>query len=138
MLHLPDDNLAYRFPVSVKGVILKQSRVALLRNFRDEWELPGGKLEPGETLETCLEREIEEELSLRAKIGPLVDAWVYHIGEGIDVLIVTYGCYSESLEELTLSSEHKEAAFVELAELGGLKIPDGYSRSIGLWAQRTA
>jgi len=35
----PDDA---RWPVSVKGVILDGDRVVLLRNERDEWELPGG------------------------------------------------------------------------------------------------
>jgi 8-oxo-dGTP pyrophosphatase MutT (NUDIX family) len=37
-----------RWPVSMKGVVLISSRVALVRNDRDEWELPGGRLEPGE------------------------------------------------------------------------------------------
>ncbi len=86
---LPDDNLAYRFPVSVKGVILQQSKVALLRNSREEWELPGGKLELGESPEGCLIREIEEELGLRVRIGPMIDAWIYHISQGVDVLILT-------------------------------------------------
>ena len=36
-------------------------RVALLRNERGEWELPGGKLERGESPEHCLVREIQEE-----------------------------------------------------------------------------
>jgi hypothetical protein len=31
------------FPVSVKGVVVRDGRVLLLRNERDEWELPGGK-----------------------------------------------------------------------------------------------
>ncbi len=131
---LPDDNLAYRFPVSVKGVILQQSKVALLRNSREEWELPGGKLELGETPEGCLVREIEEELGLRVRTGPLIDAWVYHISQGVDVLIVTCGCYAETSTELTVSSEHKEAALLGLHDLEGINIPDGYKRSIGLWA----
>jgi hypothetical protein len=42
---LPQAYRAYRFPISIKGVILKESKVILLKNERDEWELPGGKLE---------------------------------------------------------------------------------------------
>jgi 8-oxo-dGTP pyrophosphatase MutT (NUDIX family) len=64
-----DDNEAYRFPVSVKGVVFLDSRVALLQNRRDEWELPGGKLELGETPESCIAREILEELNLRVKVA---------------------------------------------------------------------
>ena len=45
------------FPVSIKGVLVEAGRVALLENERDEWELPGGRLEPGEAPETCLARE---------------------------------------------------------------------------------
>jgi 8-oxo-dGTP pyrophosphatase MutT (NUDIX family) len=45
------------FPVSIKGVLVEAGRVVLLENDRDEWELPGGRLEPGEPPETCLVRE---------------------------------------------------------------------------------
>ena len=76
---IPDDNEAYRFPVSVKGVVFVDSKVALLKNSRDEWELPGGKLELGESPEICVVREISEELAITARVGPLLDAWVYLI-----------------------------------------------------------
>ena len=49
------------FPVSIKGVLVEAGRVVLLENDRDEWELPGGRLEPGEAPETCLAREFAEE-----------------------------------------------------------------------------
>jgi putative ATPase len=45
---IPSDALAPRFPVSIKGVLEVGGRIVLLRNERDEWELPGGKLEAGE------------------------------------------------------------------------------------------
>jgi len=40
---VPQDNKAYRFPVSVKGIVYHNDKVVLLKNERDEWELPGGK-----------------------------------------------------------------------------------------------
>ena len=86
------DEHAEKFPVSVKGVVFVDSRVLLLRNERDEWELPGGKLEAGEAPEACCEREILEETSLKVVVGALVDAWVYQLGSDIRVLILTYGC----------------------------------------------
>ena len=39
------------FPVSIKGVLVEAGRVVLLENDRDEWELPGGRLEPGKAPE---------------------------------------------------------------------------------------
>ena len=36
-------------------------------DYKDGWEIPGGKLEPGESPEQCIEREIREELATELK-----------------------------------------------------------------------
>ena len=130
----PQDNQAHRFPVSVKGVVWQAHRVVLLKNERQEWELPGGKLELGETPEDCVTREIAEEVGLHVKIGPLLDSWVYHIAAGVDVLIVTYGCFPEPFSAVTHSPEHKAVGLFALQEVQTLHMPEGYKRSIHAWA----
>ena len=133
---LPQDNRAYRFPISVKGVVLHAERVVLLKNERDEWELPGGKLEPGESPEGCVIREIHEELGLPVSTGPLLDSWVYHIAAGVDVLIVTYGCYPAPFASVTHSPEHKAVGLFTLQEIQALPIPEGYKKSIRTWIEQ--
>ena len=81
------------FPVSVKGVTVRAGKVPLLENERAEWELPGGKLELGEDPAGCVVREISEEAGWKVTAGPLLDCWQYHIREGRDVVVVTYGCH---------------------------------------------
>lgn len=130
---LPSDSLATQFPVSIKGVVFKEDRAILLRNERDEWELPGGKLEPHEAPSECCAREILEELSITVSVDRLLDCWVYDILGRVKVLIVTYGCTLGSAGPIAISSEHKEVGLFRVPELDGLPMPEGYRASVRRW-----
>jgi 8-oxo-dGTP pyrophosphatase MutT (NUDIX family) len=129
----PNDGASVRYPISVKGVVLHEGRVVLVDNPRGEWELPGGKLEPGEALEACVAREILEELGLEVTVGPIVDAWIYRIGE-LDVLVMTYGCEATAWPATLSSPEGKAVRLASLDELGSLPLPAGYRAGIRRWA----
>ena len=51
----------------VAALIINQDKVFATQRgygeFKDGWEFPGGKIEPGETLEEAIKREIKEELA---------------------------------------------------------------------------
>ncbi|HLI25722.1 MAG TPA: NUDIX hydrolase [Chloroflexota bacterium] len=65
-----------RYLIGVVGVIWDDAGRVLLARHRYKpgtgWELPGGWLGRGETLEACLRRELAEELGAAVRIGPLV------------------------------------------------------------------
>ncbi|HWK43893.1 MAG TPA: NUDIX domain-containing protein [Stellaceae bacterium] len=121
------------FPVSIKGVVLFGGRILLLENERDEWELPGGRLELGEDPPECLAREIDEELGIAVEVGPILDSWCYEPLPGRIVVIVTYGCQADSAVQPRLSHEHRALGLFTVPELDGLRLPAGYRRSIDHW-----
>jgi 8-oxo-dGTP pyrophosphatase MutT (NUDIX family) len=126
----------HAFPVSVKGVAIQDGKVLLLENERSEWELPGGKLELGEDPLDCVVREIGEETGWRVTAGPLLDCWQYHIRQGSDVVIVTYGCYVLTGDPPVVSHEHKRVGLFAPGQVPELVMPDGYKRSVAAWLAR--
>jgi len=59
------------------AIILTPEGVLLARRKPGEsmsgyWEFPGGKIEPGETPQSCLERELMEELGIVVKAGAVI------------------------------------------------------------------
>lgn len=123
------------FPVSVKGVLPLRGGVVLLENERQEWELPGGRLEEGETPEDCLAREVLEETGLEVLVGPLLDAWVYEVLPGTRVLVLFYGCrVPDRHEELVKSFEHSALGVFGPREVELLDMPERYRRAIARWS----
>lgn len=69
------------------AVIVEDSRIFLARRSPDDplaglWELPGGKIELGETPQECLERELREELEMTASAGAILARATYQYDHG--------------------------------------------------------
>ncbi len=116
--------------ISVKGVLIEDGRVVLLENERQEWELPGGRLEPGEDAEAALVREFAEELGVAVVVGPIVDCWNFEVLPGRHVTIVSYAVTRAQRDEMTISHEHRRFGWFDLGALDTLLLPEGYRRSI--------
>jgi len=59
------------------AIIISKGKVLIARRRPGDtgeglWEFPGGVVEPGETLQQCLERELREELGVTAEIGQTI------------------------------------------------------------------
>lgn len=126
----------YQLPISVKMVVEVQGRIPLLKNERDEWELPGGKLELGETAESTALREVQEELTLEPELlvgVTIVDSWVYEIFPHRHVFIVSYGARYTGTREPKLSHEHKELGLFDYEQVARLTMPAAYKKTINTW-----
>lgn len=123
------------YPISIKGVLFVDGKVVLVRNDRNEWELPGGRLEIGETPEQTLAREFEEELSIRVEAAGIIDSYVFEVIPSERVFIVTYGCRLRGEFAPVVSEEHTEFGLHALADLARIPLPAGYVRSIQTWSR---
>jgi len=122
------------YPTSIKGVLLVDRQVLLVKNSRDQWELPGGRIDEGEDHAQTVSREFAEELSLNVAIRAPIDSYLFEVIPGRRVLIVTYGCTLVGEFRPAISHEHTEHCLWPVERLSELNLPAGYRRSIENWA----
>lgn len=82
--------------VVAAGVIERRGRILAAKRKKDAhlggyWEFPGGKLEPEESPEECLVRELREELGVVVAPGKILEA-VFHRYPEKSVLLLFYAC----------------------------------------------
>ncbi len=83
-------------------------------DFQGGWEFPGGKVEPGETFESALIREIKEELEADIKVLELLDVVEYDYPK----FHLTMYCFiCELVSEKVVLIEHSAAKWLDTKEL---------------------
>ena len=107
----------------VAGAIIKDGKVFSARRGNSgktafKWEFPGGKINPGESPEQALARELFEELSINVKVHELIYQVVDEY-EDVILHIDTYRC--ELLSGTPTLSEHIALAWSNKEELDRLE-----------------
>lgn len=102
----------------VAAVIREDGRVFATQrgygNYKDWWEFPGGKIEPGETPEAAVVREIQEELGTKVAVDRFLTTVEYDYPE-FHLSMDCFFCHIEE-GELTLL-EHEAAKWLPLKNL---------------------
>lgn len=123
---------------SVVACILDaDQRVLLTRRaiepFRGQWVMPGGKIDPGESILAALHREVREEVGIEVVIEGLIDVFE-HLGVGAtnDHFVILY--YRATPGSLELNPNHEEcdaAHWVGAEALAGYDLPPGTRHILG-------
>ena len=129
------------WPVSVKGVLLRHDQVLLLLNERNEWELPGGHVEEGESPKEALAREFQEETAQKIRIGESLGADFYMPIAGDRSLLLLFYVVQDlgGNGDVVISPEHQEMQWSYIDNLPE-NLPPVYRKAIAqakshVWGQ---
>jgi 8-oxo-dGTP diphosphatase len=120
---------------SVKTLIIKNNTFLAVYNLKDGrklWDLPGGRMEFGETAEETLKREIFEELNIEIKPIKVIDTWNYMHNDKCQITGIIY--FSEMMTDaIYLSDEHEGYEWIGFKQIEEIFSRDFLLEKMQLW-----
>jgi 8-oxo-dGTP diphosphatase len=105
----------------VGAVLVDDGRLLMIRRGQAPgeglWSIPGGRVQPGETLPEAVLRELREETGVDGLCGDLL-GWVERIDEGHHLVILDFGVTTLEPMEPVAGDDAAEAEWVQLDEVG--------------------
>ena len=123
------DELSDKFPISIKAIIIDDNKVLCLKNERNEWDFPGGKINFNENIEDCLKREVKEETNLDIKNLKILKPFSLKFND-VPVFIVVYSAEISCDSSIFVSYEHSEYNFFSKSEIKDLNIHQDFKNLI--------
>lgn len=108
--------------VVVKGVLIRNNRILIIQRSHTDsfgagtWEVVGGNLNFGESLEEALKREYLEEVGLKITVKNLLFSTTFFTSNDRQIVLLSYLCESEE-SQISLSSEHEQYLWASKEEL---------------------
>jgi ADP-ribose pyrophosphatase YjhB (NUDIX family) len=104
--------------LSAYGAYLKDNKVLVVKTHSDNWEIPGGTPERGETLEQGLGRELKEEVNVDAVIGRMfyMRESFYHSPSGKTYHSLQF-YFLITVDSPPIAAEAKEYDFIPITDL---------------------
>jgi 8-oxo-dGTP pyrophosphatase MutT (NUDIX family) len=123
------DELSDKFPVSIKAIIIDDHKILCLKNERNEWDFPGGKIKINEDIEECLIREVKEEVNLDVNNLKILKPFNIKVND-VPVVIIVYSANISCDSSIFISYEHSDYNFFSKDEINNLNMHQDFKNLI--------
>jgi 8-oxo-dGTP diphosphatase len=113
----------------VKGIVRKNDLILVLVKQNGTLDLPGGRVEDGETVKSALQREINEETGLKVKIYDPVEKWSFYKTPDQLIRGITFECaYLDG--KVKLCGEHRRYFWAAMNSIKSLNFNRNFLKNL--------